>query len=267
MNISVDNAANYHSEPDWPSPVGLSLGILSVVIGQIIVIIYHYFHCFHLKHTLIQPGKTDENFDKNMFWRGAVIHLCQPEGFLMLGGYLVGTWMFNLLPSSYYSFRGGVSVIKVFLQLFVQDSVQTGMHLMEHNLMKISPVLYLKTHKPHHRFTSPCIFDAFNGSMGDTFFMILIPLFVTAHTIHANVWEYMVFGTMYSCYLVLIHSEYSHPWDDCFSKLGIATASDHHVHHKLFNYNYGHLFTYWDRVLGTYRSPTLVKGFFTSVRK
>jgi len=24
--------------------------------------------------------------------------------------------------------------------------------------------------------------------------------------------------------------------------LGVGTAADHHVHHKLFKYNYGHLF-------------------------
>ena len=39
------------------------------------------------------------------------------------------------------------------------------------------------------------------------------------------------------------------------------TAADHHVHHKLFNYNYGHLFMYWDRLLGTYRDPAAVEAF------
>jgi len=40
---------------------------------------------------------------------------------------------------------------------------------------------YRKSHKPHHRFTNPKLFDAFNGSLSDTFFMILVPLFATAH--------------------------------------------------------------------------------------
>jgi len=40
-----------------------------------------------------------------------------------------------------------------------------------------------------------------------------------------------------------------------FSFFGISTAADHHVHHRLFNKNFGHLFTYWDRMFGTYTSP------------
>ena len=33
---------------------------------------------------------------------------------------------------------------------------------------------YRKSHKPHHRFTNPKLFDAFNGSPADTFCMILV---------------------------------------------------------------------------------------------
>ena len=36
---------------------------------------------------------------------------------------------------------------------------------------------------------------------------------------------------------------------------------DHHVHHKLFKYNFGHLFMYWDILFQTYKSPTKVSVF------
>ncbi len=112
------------------------------------------------------------------------------------------------------------------------------------------------THKPHHRFVNPRLFDAFNGSIGDTVCMILIPLYITANLVHCNVWSYMAFGTIYANYLTLIHSEYYNPWDSLFAYLGIGTAADHHVHHRFFFYNYGHLFTYWDRLFGTYQMPS-----------
>ncbi len=32
-----------------------------------------------------------------------------------------------------------------------------------------------------------------------------------------------------------------------------GTAADHHVHHKMFIFNYGHLFMWWDMLAGTYR--------------
>ena len=91
--------------------------------------------------------------------------------------------------------------------------------------------------------------------------MILVPLFATAQLVHCNVWSYMAFGSSYASWLTLIHSEFTHPWDPLFRKIGFGTAGDHHVHHKLFVKNFGHLFMYWDRLAGTYVSPTTVEKF------
>ena len=109
------------------------------------------------------------------FGEGLKTHLAQPEGFVLIGGYLIGTWMFGIMPSScvrfgrtggraarqrrggrYYSFKGGIQWPLVFLQLLVQDCVQYIMHLVEHNA---SSELYRVSHKPHHRFTNPRLFD------------------------------------------------------------------------------------------------------------
>ena len=77
----------------------------------------------------------------------------------------------------------------------------------------------------------------------------------------ANVWSYMTFGSLYANWLTLIHAEYVHPWDHVFRIIGFGTAADHHVHHKLFIYNYGHLFMYWDKVFNTYKDPKDVREF------
>mmetsp|Transcript_31572 Transcript_31572/g.79489 ORF Transcript_31572/g.79489 Transcript_31572/m.79489 type:complete len:266 (+) Transcript_31572:129-926(+) len=244
----------------WPDPVGLCCGILSVICGQILVIAYHYWHVHSSYAKRIQKSKGQEPppDTRKTFWQDCLVHLAQPEGFVLLGCYLVGTWMFNLLPASYYSWEGGVNPLHVFLQLVSQDCIQTIMHMGEH---KISPKLYQKSHKPHHRFLDPKMFDAFNGSVADTVCMILIPLYATALMVHCNVWSYMAFGTAYSSWLTLIHSEVTHPWDPLFRRLGLGTAGDHHVHHRCFVYNYGHLFMWWDMLAGTYRSPLAVDSF------
>ncbi|CAE8644698.1 unnamed protein product [Polarella glacialis] len=131
------------------------------------------------------------------------------------------------------------------------------MHYGEH---KISAWVYKMSHKPHHRFTNPRVFDAFDGSVTDTICMILVPMVITSRLVPANVWSYMTFGSLYANWLVLIHSEYTHPWDGIFRRLGFGTAADHHVHHRLFVFNYGHLFMYWDKALGTYRDPKMLGG-------
>jgi alternative squalene epoxidase len=143
----------------YPSPLGLSLGILAVIVGQISVLIYFW---------ALQSGAVGKSLAIQKagpppynFREGLMIHLSQPEGFVMLGSYLIGTWMFGLMPSSYYSFSGGINWSHVLLQLVAQDCIQCVMHFAEH---KLDARIYKASHKPHHKFTNPKLFDAFNGS-------------------------------------------------------------------------------------------------------
>eukprot|EP00045_Choanoeca_perplexa_P006350 m.53987 g.53987 ORF g.53987 m.53987 type:complete len:279 (-) comp13597_c0_seq1:31-867(-) len=248
-----------HPEPSWPSPVGLSLGLGSVALGQVATLIYFYLRREVFQGAGRQIQKEKLSYD---FWEGMTTHLAQPEGFVILGSYLSFYWMSGMMPASYYSFEGGINWTHVLIQLIIQDGIQTLMHFAEH---AVSAEFYKRSHKPHHRWLNPRLFDAFNGSMGDTICMILLPLLLTSRLVHCNVWSYMVFGTSYSVMLTLIHSEYAHPWDRYVRWLGVGTAADHHVHHKLFKYNYGHLFMWWDRLLGTYRHPDNVKQFNAGV--
>lgn len=245
------------SRDNLPSPVGLCLGLIAVAVGQVGVVIYFYWR---RNGYLGQITAVQKEGAPSYRWNeGLATHLFQPEGFGILGSYLIGTWMFGLMPPSYYSFSGGINYIHVFGQLLLVDFLQTLMHWAEH---KIHPKLYQLSHKPHHRFLNPKLFDAFNGSLADTICMILLPLFITANVIPANVWSYMAFGATYANWLVLIHSEYHNIWDySLFRFIGFGTAGDHHVHHKLFIFNYGHLFSYWDRMFGTYKSPLDVDIF------
>lgn len=231
------DATDYYQAASWPSPLGLSLGLFAVVVGQIAVLVYFINWKrgrFGELHPIQKVGAPPYDI-----WEGVRVHLAQPEGFVMLGGYLIITWMFGWMPASYYSFSGGINVKHVLLQLLVQDFIQATMHWLEH---KVSPLFYQVSHKPHHRFLNPKLFDAFNGSVLDTLFMILIPLVITARIVPANVWSYMTFGSLYANWLTLIHAEYVQPWDGVFRRFGLGTSADHHVHHKLFIYNYGHLF-------------------------
>ena len=249
---------------DWydysrgPKPLGLCLGLLAVAVGQVFVLCYQYLRWTGSKYTgRLVPVQPNE-YRVYDYKEAAQEHLSQPEGFALIGGYLTVTWMLHLMPASYYSFEGGVEWGKVAACLLLQDLLQYGMHRAEH---KVSKAFYRASHEPHHDFTNPRLFDAFNGSFADTLFMIVLPLFTTKSIVHCNVWSYMAFGTLYANWLCLIHSETHHPWDWLFQAVGMGTAADHHVHHKLFTYNYGHLFSYWDRVCGTYRHPQNVRQF------
>lgn len=252
----VLSPTDYWDNKSWPSPLGLSLGILAVIVGQIFTLIYFrlsHGKCFGDLQAIQKAGAPKYDFLLEM--KG---HLSQPEGFVMLGGYLICTWMFGIMPPSYYSMSGGINWAHVALQLLCTDFFQYCMHIAEH---LVDSRIYRVSHKPHHRFTNPKLFDAFNGSPSDTFLMILIPLTLTARVVNANVWSYMAFGSLYANWLCLIHAEFKHPWDHLFERLGMGTAAHHHVHHKLFKFNYGHTFMYWDMLFGTYKSPKDVSHF------
>ena len=241
----------YHYDGQNPKPLGLSLGIFAVAVGQVFVLLYFYLH----KHALLGSITAIQTKGAPQYqWsEGVMTHLAQPEGFVLLGLYLAVTWMFHLMPPSYYSFEGTIQWKETLACLILQDGFQFVMHRLEHIA---SPWFYQMSHKPHHKFTNPRLFDAFNGSMTDTICMILIPLYCTAMIVRtANVWSYMAFGSLYANWLTMIHSEYAFPWDALFRTVGLGTPGDHHVHHKFFKYNYGHLFLWFDQLTGTYKNP------------
>merc|ERR1719258_639010 len=93
----------------------------------------------------------------------------------MMVAYLIVTWMLDVMPCSYYHYDGGVRWWMVGAQVCSQDFLMFALHLFEHK-GPLGPEFYRKSHKPHHRFVNPRLFDAFDGSVPDTFCMILIPL-------------------------------------------------------------------------------------------
>ena len=270
----------------YAAPLGLCLGITCAALGQAAVLSYHYArHAWGWfwasaaakrgDAVVIQRHPAVVNFGKELRHHATCIELT------VLVSYLAVTWMCHLMPASYYvlvpaggtggefvpswawftgDLRGlaaGLAQVDwghVLQQLVCVDFFMYVVHVTEHRLAFI----YKRTHKPHHRWTNPNMFSAFNASVGDAIMMILIPLYVTANLVHCNAWSYMAFGAVYGAYLMLIHSEYSHPWDPLFRRVGILTPADHHVHHVTFVWNFAHFFTWWDRIFGTYRAPSSV---------
>ena len=134
-----------------PKPLGLTLGILAVFVGQIFIALYHYYVLKVQRNTKSIFNRVPiqkEGAPMYDYFEGLLDHLSQPEGFVLLTLYLSGTWMCNLMPSTYYSFDGEIDYVKVALCLICQDGIQYAMHRLEH---VASPEIYKRSHKPHHR--------------------------------------------------------------------------------------------------------------------
>lgn len=123
--------ASWYEYDGKPKPLGLSLGILAVAVGQIHVLIFFYLY----KHGFLgcTPRAIQAKGARKYDWsEGVATHLAQPEGFVLLVLYLSITWMFNLMPESYYSFKGTIQIRETFLCLVIQDGIQYAMHRLEH---------------------------------------------------------------------------------------------------------------------------------------
>ena len=229
------------------------LGLFSIITSNISIVIYSYLFKNRYKIKKIQNNEKNYTFLESFYK-----HFSHPEGFLLIGIYLYFTWEFNMLPISYYNFSNNIDLSLISKYLLLQDFLQYSFHRFEHYFSHISPYIYKISHKFHHKYTNPCFFEAYSGSIIDTFFMILIPLYITSLIIPLKCLDYIICGNIYSCWLTLIHSEFYHPWDIIFQKIGFGTPADHHVHHKTYKHNYGHLFMYWDIIFNTYKNPELV---------
>ena len=238
----------------YTNRVNLLTGIIYVILCNLFLIIYLNLASYLFNNNFIQnKGRYQYNIFESL-----LKHFSYPEGFILLTLYLTLTWEFNLLPTSYYNFEEDISFKYIFIYLLCLDLIQYIMHRYEHSLSKTFPYLYNISHKLHHRYLNPKFFDAFSGSIIDTIIMILIPLFITSNIIQLNGWSYITSGCIYSSWLTLIHSQFSHPWDFIFKKFSLGTPADHHVHHVTFKYNYGHLFMFWDKLFGTYKDPSTI---------
>mmetsp|Transcript_5516 Transcript_5516/g.9928 ORF Transcript_5516/g.9928 Transcript_5516/m.9928 type:complete len:341 (-) Transcript_5516:31-1053(-) len=246
----------------WPQHFGLLCGLGSVAVAQVAIIAVYFVRreqgvpvpFFFGKNYIQTRGPAR----KRSFAGDVVAHLSNVSAFLLLGVYLSATWMLNLMPESYYDFESPAQLWKVAASLFVVDAFTFVNHVAEHSFSR----LYRISHKPHHRFVSPALLDAFDGSLIDTLGLILFPLFATAHLVSLNNMEYIIFGTVYSSHFAMIHSEYENPQLDwLFEKLYINTAQDHHVHHACFTSNFAHIFTVFDKLCFTYRHGSTCPGF------
>lgn len=214
----------------------LCLGFSCVILSLAAVIVYHWSQC----RGRIAP---------NQFAARLFLFLFKSSGVPFLFLYLALTWVLRLLPSTYYDIASGPKLLHVTAQLLSQDALQFVAHWAQHKQRA-------QCHRVHHRFTLPCLFDAFDGCAWDTLAMIIVPLYITAHLVPATASSYIVFGSIYASWLALIHAEYDHAWDFAFARFGFGTAAHHRLHHKVHTCNFGHLFTYWDRAAGTFR-PSL----------
>ena len=114
--------------------------------------------------------------------------------------------------------------------------------------------IYKHFHKTHHIWIVPTPFasHAFNWLDG---FLQSSPYHIYAFLFPIHKFAYLSFFIFVNIWTVSIHDgNYAVP--KVFQPF-INGAAHHTDHHRLYNCNYGQFFTFWDRLLNSFRSPNI----------
>lgn len=112
-----------------------------------------------------------------------------------------------------------------------------------------SDLLFDRIHGKHHEFKVPMSFAAFAFRPIDPFLQGL-PHHICAFLFPVNIFVYMGSLVFLMFWSVSIHDRIS------FVRWKAINYTGHHtLHHWYSNYNFGQYFTFWDRLMGTYKSP------------
>ncbi len=112
---------------------------------------------------------------------------------------------------------------------------------------------YHRLHKYHHewRVTTSWASMAFHPL--DSFLQAL-PHHIFGFIFPLHGFIYLVMVSVVSVWSVIIHDRVS------FVRLKFLNYTGHHtLHHWFYDYNYGQFFTFWDRLMGTWRDPEVAE--------
>ncbi|XP_022092110.1 lathosterol oxidase-like [Acanthaster planci] len=117
--------------------------------------------------------------------------------------------------------------------------------------------IYRHLHKQHHKWKIPTPFAsiAFHPFDG---FLQSVPYHIYPCIFPTNRHAYLVLFFLVIVWTISIHDgDYRVP---TVLRPFINGSAHHTDHHLFYNYNYGQYFTFWDRIAGSYRSPSVYEG-------
>lgn len=118
-------------------------------------------------------------------------------------------------------------------------------------------LIYKHIHKAHHKWIVPTPFasHAFHPVDG---FLQSVPYHIYPFIFPLHKVTYLVLFIFVNFWTVSIHDgDYRVPE---ILKPFINGSAHHTDHHLFYKYNYGQFFTLWDKVCGSYRTPSVFEG-------
>lgn len=173
--------------------------------------------------------------------------------------YCVTSWAIFTLKKSgltkiyldIHQYSYGYFILSVIIMVMLHDTYFYWTHRFMH-----SPTIFKIVHKTHHLSYNPTPWAAFSFHPLEAILSVgIIPVIV--FTIPCHPFALFSFLTFMTIINVMGHLGYEiFPKGFINSSIGKwqNTSTNHNIHHQKSNSNFGLYFTFWDRVMGTYRA-------------
>ena len=110
-------------------------------------------------------------------------------------------------------------------------------------------------HLIHHKSTNPSPWAAYAfhplEAVVESLIFVIFLFTIPVHTAHLNF--FFVFSLFYNVYGHLGFELYPKGFNKNWFGKWVNTSTAHNQHHQYFKSNYGLYFTFWDRLMGTFR--------------
>ncbi len=163
--------------------------------------------------------------------------------------FLLIYWYQNGYTKIYFeieTFGYGYFLLSILIMILLHDAYFYWSHKLMHRI----PFLF-RFHKIHHFSHNPNPWSAFSFHPIEAIISLgIMPIIL--FTIPFHPYALIAFSTIVVLYNVYIHLGY----DIKFLFVGSAirnTAQNHDLHHRVSKYNYGLYFSFWDRIMKTYK--------------
>jgi sterol desaturase/sphingolipid hydroxylase (fatty acid hydroxylase superfamily) len=146
------------------------------------------------------------------------------------------------------------SVATVVLGILVLDLAAYGGHVLKHKV----PLLW-RFHRVHHSDVEMDVTTGFRFHPVEALisWIFLLPAIVLFGVPLVSI---LIFAGLYSLSALAQHANFAFPeWADRIVRLIFVSPGSHRIHHsphrERTDSNYGTLFSFWDRLFGTYKTP------------
>lgn len=192
-------------------------------------------------------SKTDtrEQVKREIFWSFLTSLIFGCAGIVMIVLWQKGITSIYVEWSVYPIWYVPLSIIMI---LMLHETYYYWLHRWMH-----LPVVYRLMHKVHHDSLNTSAWTAFSFHPLESLLQaLIIPLLVIFIPIH-------IYGLFFILTIMTVSATINHMGFEIYPKgwnrnpflKWIIGATHHDQHHKLFRYNYGLYFTFWDRWMGT----------------